>query len=360
MSLWNSPGGGRTAQNYGSTQRGFGGMESPSRASIDTSQRYHQLCDNISSSIFAINNDSATLDRAARQLGTQADTDAFREKLHMTQQNANLTIKSTTTALQDLATLVAQGDKQQKLQSSRLRNEFQEVVKRYSNLQKTVATRQKYTMYARPSAQARPSGGGGSQSGGWFDGQQPRSEETTALLDDAGSPQSPTQQQQQQYLRQDVDYEQAMLVEREQRIRRIEADMLDCNQIFKDLANIVHEQGDVIEEVPTKDLLSARSRGCGGRRSGPGHLLLHQVVPPAPTMASLHCCLHCARTCRFSNVTGGNRSETYAMDAFSVKIARSMFHVCICLRKTDRKPLSCAPYMRLKSSRASRVLLTRG
>ncbi|KAL1482091.1 hypothetical protein MTO96_050361, partial [Rhipicephalus appendiculatus] len=38
----------------------------------------------------------------------------------------------------------------------------------------------------------------------------------------------------------------ALLVEREQRIRRIESDMLDCNQIFKDLANIVHEQGDVI------------------------------------------------------------------------------------------------------------------
>lgn len=248
MSLWNSPGGGRTAQNYGSTQQGFGSMESPSRASIDTSQRYHQLCDNISSSIFAINNDSATLDRAARQLGTQADTDAFREKLHMTQQNANLTIKSTTTALQDLGTLVAQGDKQQKLQSSRLRNEFQEVVKRYSNLQKTVATRQKYTMYARPSATAKPSGDRGSQTSGWFE--QSRPEETTALLDDPGSPQSPTlQQQQQQHLRQDMDYEQAMLVEREQRIRRIEADMLDCNQIFKDLANIVHEQGDVIDTI---------------------------------------------------------------------------------------------------------------
>ncbi|KAL1414943.1 hypothetical protein MTO96_029984 [Rhipicephalus appendiculatus] len=197
--------------------------------SSDTPQRYHQLCDNISSAIFSINNDTATLERASRQLGTQADTDAFREKLHMTQQNANLTIKSTTSALQDLATLVAQGDKQQKLQSSRLRNEFQEVVKRYSSLQKTVATRQKYTMYARPSSRPQPSGGGGTQTGGWFDSQPATSDETAALLDDPGSPQSPTQQQQQQHLRQDMDYEQALLVEREQRIRRIESDMLDCN-----------------------------------------------------------------------------------------------------------------------------------
>ncbi|XP_077517169.1 syntaxin-7-like isoform X2 [Amblyomma americanum] len=214
----------------------------------DTSQRYHQLCDNISSSIFSINNATATLERASKQLGTQADTDAFREKLHMTQQNANLTIKSTTSALQDLGALVTHGDKQQKLQSSRLRSEFQEVVKRYSNLQKQVATRQKYTMGVRPgSAATRPSGGGvAPQTGGWFDA--PRPEEATSLLDDVESPQSPTQQQQQHW-RQDLDYEQAMLVERDQRIRQIEADMLDCNQIFKDLANIVHEQGAVIDTI---------------------------------------------------------------------------------------------------------------
>ncbi|KAL3198233.1 hypothetical protein MRX96_014468 [Rhipicephalus microplus] len=148
MSLWNSPGGGRTAQNYGKhaarirwhgqpvtsfirvfRPRTFSiTIDAKTHCSLfsmpDTPQRYHQLCDNISSSIFSINNDTATLERASRQLGTQADTDAFREKLHMTQQNANLTIKSTTTALQELGTLVAQGDKQQKLQSSRLRNEF--------------------------------------------------------------------------------------------------------------------------------------------------------------------------------------------------------------------------------------------
>lgn len=250
MSLWNSPGGGRDAHNYGSTQQSQGGMGSTTRGS-DTSQRYHQLCDSISSSIFSINNATATLERASKQLGTQADTDAFREKLHMTQQNANLTIKSTTSALQDLGALVTHGDKQQKLQSSRLRSEFQEVVKRYSNLQKQVATRQKYTMGVRPgSAAARPSGGGAAvQSGGWFDApKQQRPEEATSLLDDVESPQSPTQQQQQQW-RQDLDYEQAMLVERDQRIRQIEADMLDCNQIFKDLASIVHEQGDVIDTI---------------------------------------------------------------------------------------------------------------
>lgn len=134
MSLWNSPGG-RNAQNYGSTTQGFGSAASPSRMS-NPEQRFHQLCDNISSNIFSINTATSTLERATKQLGTQADTEAFRDKIHLTQQNANATIKMTSASLHDLAGLIRPADKQLRLQSDRLRNEFQEVVKRYSNLQK--------------------------------------------------------------------------------------------------------------------------------------------------------------------------------------------------------------------------------
>lgn len=170
----------------------------------------------------------------------------------MTQQNANLTINSTSDALKELSALVTHGDKQQKLQSSRFCSEFQEVLKRYSTLQKQVATRQKYTMNLRPGSR-KPSGGGGVQTGGWLEGQRPRGgEEATSLLADVDSPQSPTspqQQQQQQQWKEDLDYEQAMLVERDRRVRQIEADMLDCNQIFKDLASMVHAQGEVIDTI---------------------------------------------------------------------------------------------------------------
>ncbi|CAN7951633.1 unnamed protein product, partial [Ixodes pacificus] len=32
-------------------------------------------------------------------------------------------------------------------------------------------------------------------------------------------------------------------------MRQIETDMLDCNQIFKDLATLVHEQGETINSI---------------------------------------------------------------------------------------------------------------
>lgn len=39
------------------------------------------------------------------------------------------------------------------------------------------------------------------------------------------------------------------LQEREVAIRKIETDIVEVNQIFKDLATMVHEQGDVIDSI---------------------------------------------------------------------------------------------------------------
>ncbi|KFM83626.1 Syntaxin-7A, partial [Stegodyphus mimosarum] len=52
--------------------------------------------------------------------------------------------------------------------------------------------------------------------------------------------------QQQQQIQEELEFEQGLLLEREQRIRQIESDMLDVNQVFRDLAAMVHEQGDYI------------------------------------------------------------------------------------------------------------------
>lgn len=50
-----------------------------------------------------------------------------------------------------------------------------------------------------------------------------------------------------------VEFEQEMLLEREHRIRQIESDMIDVNQIMKELSAMVHEQG---ENISNNCLLS--------------------------------------------------------------------------------------------------------
>ena len=40
-----------------------------------------------------------------------------------------------------------------------------------------------------------------------------------------------------------------LLRDREQQIRKIESDILEVNQIFKDLATMIHEQGETIDSI---------------------------------------------------------------------------------------------------------------
>lgn len=70
------------------------------------------------------------------------------------------------------------------------------------------------------------------------------------LNQDAGGPNSgdaeQQHQQQQKLLRQQLEFEQGMAVEREQRVRLIEADVLDVNEIMRDLGILISQQGENI------------------------------------------------------------------------------------------------------------------
>jgi len=48
-------------------------------------------------------------------------------------------------------------------------------------------------------------------------------------------------------IQEEIDVEQ--LQEREKAIRQLESDILDVNTIFKDLATLVHDQGEVVDSI---------------------------------------------------------------------------------------------------------------
>lgn len=54
--------------------------------------------------------------------------------------------------------------------------------------------------------------------------------------------------QQQAQLSRELTFEQELMMDREARIRQIEADILDVNQIMRELGSLVHQQGEVIGE----------------------------------------------------------------------------------------------------------------
>ena len=53
----------------------------------------------------------------------------------------------------------------------------------------------------------------------------------------------------QMLLMQEEEQNLEQLVERERAVKQIEADIMDVNQIFKDLAAMVHDQGDMVESI---------------------------------------------------------------------------------------------------------------
>lgn len=54
--------------------------------------------------------------------------------------------------------------------------------------------------------------------------------------------------QQQKTVQQSLQFEQSMLKERERRVREIEDDVLNVNEIMRDLLPMIHQQGEAIGE----------------------------------------------------------------------------------------------------------------
>ncbi|KAG1676782.1 Syntaxin-7 [Nymphon striatum] len=236
-------GSGNQPSSYGATNPRYGVMPINEMQPPGNGD-FYQLCDGVSSNIFAVNNSASTLEKALKQVGSPNDSGNLRDKIHDTQQITNSTISGTTRSLKTLSSYASNGDRQQRLHIERLRNEFQETVKRYSNLQKKVAEKIKsHYLSAKPKSDTAGAGAT------WGEAVEDDDDDSQQLL---------VQEQKQLVLhvltqiqaqQQEIEFDAAMIAERESRVRQIEADILDVNQIFRDLGTMVHEQGEIINSI---------------------------------------------------------------------------------------------------------------
>ncbi|KAK7874231.1 hypothetical protein R5R35_006271 [Gryllus longicercus] len=185
----------------------------------------YNLCENITTNIYTINTSWKTLQDALKAIGTERDSQGLRDKVRVTQLSCNRIVTQTTKDLQRLNVIVRKGGKQQKLQVEKLRNDFKEAVQQYSRLQQQVAEKIKIRLFVRQ------------QSSGYNeeDEQQHLVEQETIAA--------------QKTLQNELQFEQEMLLEREQRIKQIEDDILDVNEIMRELGSMVHEQGETINSI---------------------------------------------------------------------------------------------------------------
>ncbi|XP_047698070.1 t-SNARE domain-containing protein 1 isoform X11 [Prionailurus viverrinus] len=256
------------------------GLE-PLRATQVDPGDLQELFQQTSASVFRINSNVTSLEQSLRSLGTPSDTQELRESLHAAQQGTNKTVAASASALKQMAELLRGCSRQEHLQLDRLRTQLSDAIQRYGAVQKKIAEKSRALL---PAAQR-----GGTQQGGDSPPQAPqlpRSGPDTRLTCTqsipsesrwltegksrhfTGSPnlQSPRapfaelpddekifnggdgmwQGQEQALLPEITEEDEEAIRLREEAILQIESDLLDVNQIIKDLASMVSEQGDAI------------------------------------------------------------------------------------------------------------------
>lgn len=123
--------------------------------------------------------------------------------------------------------------RQRKIQKDRLVAEFTTSLTNFQKVQRQAAEKEK-EFVARVRASSRVSGGFPEDSS---------KERNLVSWESQAQPQ--VQVQEEEITEDDL----RLIHERESSIRQLEADIMDINEIFKDLGMMIHEQGDVIDSI---------------------------------------------------------------------------------------------------------------
>jgi len=189
--------------------------------------------------VFQINTAVSSFKRLVGSLGTAKDTPALREKLHKTRQQIGQLAKETGSKLKAASdhdhNKPANATK--KVSDAKLAKDFQSVLVEFQNAQKISQEREK--MYAPfvPAAAAPTS--------------QNLADSKLVPEESQEQRSAYASQRQQEFiqLENETVYNEAVIEEREQGIREIHTQIGEVNEIFKDLAVLVHEQGYMIDDI---------------------------------------------------------------------------------------------------------------
>uniref|UniRef100_A0A182FKP8 t-SNARE coiled-coil homology domain-containing protein n=1 Tax=Anopheles albimanus TaxID=7167 RepID=A0A182FKP8_ANOAL len=215
-------------------QRDYGAMSSTAGSSTGATlggfspTEFISLSESIAANTIMVKQSWQFLEKVNRLIGSAKDNQSLRDKINDNQSGTNQRITMTTRDLQRLTTVVRSGDKQQKLQVEKLTSDFKNMVQAYSKSQQSIAAKMKQVLLVNASQADDQASGAGD--GGMGDS-------SSELL----------QQQQQMQIQQSLQFEQQMLLEREQRVREIEANVLDVNHIMRELSSLTNQQGEAIE-----------------------------------------------------------------------------------------------------------------
>lgn len=204
--------------------RGF----ADSSSSTDNTLKECSPEQNISNNLQKISRNIQQLKKLVEGLGTSLDSRDLRDKLSAIQSETNQLTKDTNLAIKqygDDSGADASQLKEKKLQHRRFKETFHDILKEYSEQQKVIRTKERD--FIRISL----------KKSGCFD----------IDVDERGSFYKDGEQIQVETIQAEIDLD--LIKEREQALKQLEQDICDINDIFKDLAGMIEEQGEDIARV---------------------------------------------------------------------------------------------------------------
>lgn len=193
----------------------------------------------VAAGVFQINTAVATFQRLVNTLGTPKDTPELREKLHKTRLHIGQLVKDTSAKLKQASETDhrAEVSASKKIADAKLAKDFQAVLKEFQKAQRLAAERE--TAYAPFVPQSvLPS----SYTASEVDVSADKTPEQRALLVES-------RRQEVLQLDNEIVFNEAIIEEREQGIQEIQQQIGEVNEIFKDLAVLVHDQGAMIDDI---------------------------------------------------------------------------------------------------------------
>lgn len=199
---------------------------------------FDRLSQDMMNKLFTLSGNTSRLRTEIGHLGTRRDTARVRERVRDLIDESSETLKQVGEGVKKVQTWGEDhgGDEltpAQKYKQQKLFREFRSSLEEFQGLQRQALEKQRASVSAaRAAAHEEEEGGGG--------------------RDGDNVPLSPTGQQQQQLMQQDlrlapqdeVDFQEALIAERETEIQNIEQGVGDLNVLFQQVAQIVTEQGE--------------------------------------------------------------------------------------------------------------------
>lgn len=225
---WGGSGGGG-----GGSSGGYGYQRSG--AGRDGDNQYIRLSQLVKKNITTITQNVAKLQKMSNYIGTQRDVPEMHHQMTDILESTRVLIRDTNGNIKQLGNLdggTPQESRKRRMEQEKLSQDFQAVLRSFQSCQRVTINKERESVRTQRAHSIGRGGGGG------HDGY----DEDASLIDE-------NRRQEAHMMDAQVDDQSAFIEEREEGIKQLESTMLEVNDIFKDLGNIVTEQGEMLDNI---------------------------------------------------------------------------------------------------------------